>query len=210
MHDNDEGSIKTRHSQVQEGLESFIKGLPRGSHLTAPEVFKLAKDQGLKVSLSTVYRTLNNLSIQGQVQALAGEHGRRYEASDGDHDHDHLICVKCGLTIEFEDDLIRGFGKTVADRKGYEYRHSRFDILGLCQSCRLLGDDHRIATAVQSIEKVLSDCDAASGELELALEQLQLRKFVRGKELMESVIPLLKAACQEIERCIEETENIQA
>src|SRR5690349_15581097 len=128
MEDSPDVLVRTRQSGVHDSLESFIKGLPRGVHLTAPEVFKLAKEQGLKVSLSTVYRTLNHLSSQGQVQALSGEHGRRYEAADGDHDHDHLICVKCGLTIEFEDELIRGFGKSVAERKGYEYRHSRFDI----------------------------------------------------------------------------------
>lgn len=195
--------VRTRHSQVQDSLESFIKGLPRGVHLTAPEVYKLAKEHGLKVSLSTVYRTLNTLSAQGQVQALAGEHGRRYEASDGDHDHDHLICVKCGLTIEFEDDLIRGFGKTVADRKGYEYRHSRFDILGLCQPCRSLGDDHRIDQSMNAVEKILAACDSVTQELEVAMEQLQLRKLARARELMENALPLLQEAAQELERTLE-------
>lgn len=195
--------VRTRHSQVQESLESFIKGLPRGVHLTAPEVYKLAKEHGLKVSLSTVYRTLNNLSAQGQVQALTGEHGRRYEAADSDHDHDHLICVKCGLTIEFEDELIKGFGKTVSDRKGYEYRHSRFDILGLCQPCRSQGEDHRIDTVMAVVEKVLSSCESATQELEQAIEQLQLRKLVRARELMEIALPLLQDACAELEQSFE-------
>ncbi len=195
--------IKTRHSQVQESLESFIKGLPRGVHLTAPEVFKMAKDQGLKVSLSTVYRTLNNLSVQGQVQALSGEHGRRYEASDGGHDHDHLICVKCGLTIEFEDDLIRGFGKTVADRKGYEYRHSRFDILGLCQPCRSQGDDHRIVQSITTVEKIMAACESVTQELELALEQLQLRKLAKGRKFIDNAFLQIQEAGDEFERCIE-------
>jgi len=193
---------RSRHSQVQESLESFIKNLPRGAHLTAPEVYRQAKDNGLKVSLSTVYRTLNTLSSSGQVQALSGEHGRRYEASEGGHDHDHLICVKCGLTIEFEDDLIRGFGKMVADRKGYEYRHSRFDILGVCQPCRSRGDDHRIDRSVAAITKALANCETVSQELEMAMEQLQLRKFVRGRELVESVIPMLQEAMQELSRCL--------
>jgi Fur family ferric uptake transcriptional regulator len=201
-----EYAVRTRHSQVQESLETFIKGLPRGTHLTAPEVFKQAKDNGLKVSLSTVYRTLNNLSVLGQVQALSGEHGRRYEASEGGHDHDHLICVKCGLTIEFEDDLIRGFGKNLADRKGYEYRHSRFDILGICQPCRSQGEDHRIELAVATIEKTLAICENASQELELALEQLQLRKYLKGRESMESALPRLQEALQELTRGLEESD----
>ncbi|MBX9689818.1 MAG: transcriptional repressor [Candidatus Obscuribacterales bacterium] len=203
---DDNAGVKSRYSQVQDSLESFIKGLPRGVHLTAPEVYKLAKEQGLKVSLSTVYRTLNNLSVQGQVQALSGEHGRRYEASDGDHDHDHLICVKCGLTIEFEDELIRGFGKTVSDRKGYEYRHSRFDILGVCQPCRSQGDDHRAELAISAVEKALLSCEAAARELELAMEQLQLRKLAKGHEYIENILPSLQEACRELEQCLEESE----
>jgi len=201
---------KARASQAQDSLESFIKGLPRGTHLTAPEVYKLAAESGLRVSLSTVYRTLNNLSAQGQVQALAGEHGRRYEASDGDHEHDHLICVKCGLTIEFEDNLIRGFGKTVAERKGYDYRHSRFDILGICQQCRIQGEDHRIAVAVEAAEKVIASCETICRELDSALEQLQLRKPSRARDFMDSALSQLQKSCVDLQAALEadDTESI--
>ena len=203
MDETDQSASRGRQSHAQDSLESFIKGLPRGIHLTAPEVYKHARDQGLKVSLSTVYRTLNNLSMQGQVQAMTGEHGRRYEAAEPGHDHDHLICVKCGLTIEFEDDLIRGFGKTVADRKGYEYRHSRFDILGLCQGCKSQGDDHRFEMATLSVEQLITLCESATADLEIALEQLQSRKLPRAKELLESILPTLQESCVELERCLE-------
>lgn len=191
--------MRARASQTQESLESFIKALPRGVHLTAPEVFKLAKEQGLKISLSTVYRTLNNLSMQGQVQALAGEHGRRYEASDGEHDHDHLICLKCGLTIEFEDDLIKGFGRSVADRKGYEYKHSRFDVLGVCQQCRLKGEDHRIEAYRSVAEKALACCQEIVSEADLALAQLEMRKHARAKDHLETVLSILQEAFKELE-----------
>lgn len=198
---------RSRQGAAQDNLESFIKGLPRGLHLTAPEVYKQARDNGLKVSLSTVYRTLNTLSMQGQVQALAGEHGRRYEAAEPGHDHDHLICVKCGLTIEFEDDLIRGFGKSVADRKGYEYKHSRFDILGLCQNCKTQGDEHKIEMATASVEQLIGACESATADLEIALEQLSSRKFARAKELLENLLPTLQESCEELERCLENLES---
>lgn len=202
MDEQDNSSEKPRQA-AQDNLEAFIKGLPRGLHLTAPEVYKQAKVHGLKVSLSTVYRTLNNLSMQGQVQALSGEHGRRYESAEPGHDHDHLICVKCGLTIEFEDDLIRGFGKNVADRKGYEYKHSRFDILGLCEKCKSQGDDHRIELATNSIEQLLSTCESITADLEIALEQLSSRKIQRAKELLENLVPALQESQEELERCLE-------
>ncbi|MBS1996860.1 MAG: transcriptional repressor, partial [Cyanobacteria bacterium SZAS LIN-2] len=52
---------KSKNSPVsnQEAIVEIVKAIPRGEHLTAPEVFELAKGHRLKVSLSTVYRTLS-------------------------------------------------------------------------------------------------------------------------------------------------------
>ena len=191
-------------ARLQPSLESFIKNLPRGQHLTAPEVFKLAKDQGLRVSLSTVYRTLHSMSSHGHVQAIAGEHGRRYEALDAGHDHDHLICVKCGLTIEFEDDLIAGFGRSVAEWKGYEYRSSRFDILGTCQVCRARGDDHKIEAALAAIERVIGLCEIASDSLSESVDLFESRKLARGKEMLIGSRDALKQALADLESAITE------
>jgi Fur family transcriptional regulator, ferric uptake regulator len=186
----------------QPSLESFIKNLPRGQHLTAPEVYKLAREQGLRISLSTVYRTLHNLSTHGQVQAIAGEHGRRYEALEAGHDHDHLICVKCGLTVEFEDDLIAGFGKSVAEWKGYEYRSSRFDILGICNTCRSRGDEHKIEASLAAIERIMGLCDLSQDNLSEAVDLFESRKIGRGRDMLVSSRDALKQALADLENAI--------
>ncbi|MBK9772105.1 MAG: transcriptional repressor [Candidatus Obscuribacter sp.] len=49
------------NSSSMEAIAEIIRSIPRGDHLTAPEVYELAKQRGLKLSLSTVYRTLNKL-----------------------------------------------------------------------------------------------------------------------------------------------------
>jgi Fur family transcriptional regulator, ferric uptake regulator len=201
--ENTPGSSRT--GQIQESLEAFIRGLPRGTHLTAPEVLRQARLKGLKVSLSTVYRTLNNLSLLGQVKAFGSGEGRRYESSDSAPDHDHLICVKCGWTMEFEDKLIHGFGKTVAERKGYEYRHSRFDILGICRPCRLKVDDQKIDRTLAAVEKTLSVCLTATRQLDLARQQIRLRKFRKGREFLLPALPDLQEACRELQDCLDET-----
>ncbi|MBY0545788.1 MAG: transcriptional repressor [Candidatus Obscuribacterales bacterium] len=199
MSDTNDADRRTRQ---QPSLESFIKDLPRGQHLTAPEVYKLAREQGLRISLSTVYRTLHNMSSHGHVQAIVGEHGRRYEALDAGHDHDHLICVKCGLTIEFEDDLIAGFGKSVAEWKGYEYRTSRFDILGICETCRANGDDHKIESALNAIERVMSLCEVTQDSLSEAIDLFESRKLARGKDILIASRDALRQALSEIDNAI--------
>lgn len=192
-----------KQKQLQSSLEQVIKNIPRGVHLTAAEVYRRAREEGLEVSLSTVYRTLHHLSSHGQVRPLAGEHGRRYESHDADHDHDHLICVKCGLTIEFEDDLLRGFGRTVADRKGYEYRSSRFDILGLCKTCKTKGEDHKIESAVTTIDLVLETVNQLSADLQEASLLFQSRKLQRGREILEDALDALHEAGEELSGTID-------
>lgn len=176
-----------RTRQLQEAIEAIIKEIPRGVHLTAPEVYRRARDQGLQISLSTIYRTLNLLQSHGNVTTVAGEHGRRYEARDSDHDHDHLICLKCGLTIEFTDDLIRGFGKAVAERKSYELVNSRFDILGVCFDCKSKDEDHKINTSIDALEKLLALHTESLEKAETAIGLLQSRKLQKA---LESVLQL--------------------
>src|SRR5271155_2077906 len=92
-------STHLKHGQAQQAIADLVQALPKGTHLTAPEVYRQAREAGMNISLSSVYRALNQLQAHGNVSTLGGERGRRYESGHGD-DHDHLICLKCGLTIE--------------------------------------------------------------------------------------------------------------
>lgn len=189
-----------RAQQLQEAIESIVKEIPRGIHLTAPEVYRRAREQGLQVSLSTVYRSLNLLQAHGNVSTVAGEHGRRYEARNSDHDHDHLICLKCGLTIEFTDELIRGFGRLVAERKGYEHTSSRFDILGICSTCKAQDEDHKISSSITALENTLSLLSEAAEKIEATIAVLETRKIARAVELVADVSKTLLQAEAETEQ----------
>ena len=108
-----------KYGETQQIIAEIVKNLPKGEHLTAPEVYERTKDFGVDISLSTVYRALHRLKSHGNVSTVSGERGLRYETAEEGGDHDHLICLGCGTTIEFVDELIRGFGKSVAERKGF-------------------------------------------------------------------------------------------
>jgi Fur family transcriptional regulator, ferric uptake regulator len=185
--------------QLADSIEAIIKDVPRGVHLTASEVFRRAREAGLDVSLSTVYRTLNALQQGGNVSTVSGEHGRRYEARDSDHDHDHLICLKCGLTIEFADDLIRGFGAAVAERKGYEHKSSRFDILGICAECKAKDEDHRVTTASLTVDNVINLLESATADLHNGANALESRKLAKVQDLLTATVQKVKDALEELE-----------
>ncbi len=195
-------SAAGRHGQVQEEIASLVRGFPRGTHLTAPEVHRLAREAGLAVSLSTVYRVLKTLQESGNVTTLVGDRGRRYEAHvDGD-DHDHLICVKCGLTIEFVDDLTRGFGKSVAQRKGFEHKSSRFDILGLCADCQAQDEARRIEQAVASLQQAIASARESASLCQSAVSLHETRRTARAQEATAVAREKLQSAVEALDAAI--------
>src|ERR1700722_2818494 len=103
-----------RPSEYETAIAAIVKDAPRGTHLTAPEVYARARGNGLPVSISTVYRTLQRLKEVGNLSTVSGNRKLRYESAQEAPEHDHLICLNCGLTIEFTDQRLPEFGKTVA------------------------------------------------------------------------------------------------
>lgn len=191
-----------RNKQLQDAIATLVRDIPRGVHLTAPEVYRRARESGMEVSLSTVYRTLNQLQAHGDVTAVSGEHGRRYEAREDGHDHDHLICLKCGLTVEFADELIRGFGKAVAERKGYDHHSSRFDIYGVCGNCRSKDEDHRAEILLKSVDEAIEVLSGVVDELRSTAGVLQARKLLKGKEMLGTIIAALQEQVEELESAV--------
>ncbi|CAN5419196.1 hypothetical protein BH11CYA1_BH11CYA1_42980 [soil metagenome] len=190
---------KNKLLSTQEAIETIVKAIPRGDHLTAPEVYELAVERGLKVSLSTVYRTLNKLKADGNVITVSGDRGLRYESAEEGPAHDHLICLACGTTIEFYDELIRGFGKSMAQRKGFDHTASRFDILGYCQNCRSKDTNHKIDLVQDGVSTAIEHAEEALGQMRLGLEQLRMRKFTKAAPPLKSAIAQLKQTIEELE-----------
>lgn len=112
--------------------EVFFAG---GRHVTLADLLVSAKDDVPGIGFATVYRTMKLLAESG----LASEHKfsdgqeSRYEPkSEGEH-HDHLICQRCGLIVEFEDEEIERLQTAIGARFGFEVRAHRHEIYGVCQ-----------------------------------------------------------------------------
>src|SRR3990167_3708811 len=74
------------------------------SHFNA---HKLVSEFKNKISRATVYRTLNLLAECNFIGELKlGEGKRIYEHILGHTHHDHLFCLYCGKTIEFDNERI--------------------------------------------------------------------------------------------------------
>jgi len=81
-----------------------------------------------RISLATVYRTLR---LFEEVDILErhdfGDGRARYEQADQDH-HDHLIDVKSGTVIEFQNNEIEQLQEAIAERLGYKLVGHRLEL----------------------------------------------------------------------------------
>jgi len=81
-----------------------------------------------RISLATVYRTLRLFEEVNILERHDFGDGRaRYEQVDQDH-HDHLIDVKSGKVIEFQNREIEQLQTDVAERLGYKLVGHRLEL----------------------------------------------------------------------------------
>ncbi|MEE9388402.1 MAG: Fur family transcriptional regulator [Paracoccaceae bacterium] len=100
-------------------------------HPDVEELYARASALDPKISLATVYRTVNLFEEVGILDKHEFGDGRaRYETSDRDH-HDHLIDLNNGKVIEFVDADIEALQKKIAHKLGYEIKGHRLELYGV-------------------------------------------------------------------------------
>ena len=83
------------------------------------------------IGYATVYRTMKLMAESGlAVEHKFAEGYLRYEPA-GEH-HDHLICIRCGKIVEYEDDEIERLQDELAARHGFKVVGHRHEIYGDC------------------------------------------------------------------------------
>ena len=114
-------------------LEVFLRA---GSHLSTEELYLRLRRKNPKIGYATVHRTLKLFAECGIAeQRHFGDGQARYEASDHDEHHDHLICTACGKIVEFEDPRIEELQIEVAGEHGFSIERHRLELYGCCPDC---------------------------------------------------------------------------
>lgn len=104
------------------------------SHSEAMDILKKLKNTGLKISLSTVYYTLDILKKEGLIQELEFyDRGNRYDINP--LNHIHLICRQCGKVEDLFEPLPFS-SERIEDQTGFQAVGMRFEYYGYCKRCR--------------------------------------------------------------------------
>ena len=128
----DKGLKSTRQREAI--LDEFLRV---GSHLSTEDLYLRLRKKNPRIGYATVHRTLKLFAECGIAeQRHFGDGQARYEASDLDEHHDHLICMSGGRIVEFEDQRIEQLQEEVARQYGFSIERHRLELYGACESCR--------------------------------------------------------------------------
>ena len=110
-------------------LLELVREKPR--HLTAEQIFLLAKERSPHISMATVYNNLGALSHEGLIRRLHidGQADRYDRCVDP---HEHFICNKCGEITDF---CFEKFTEELERRIGESVTSYELNIRGVCAAC---------------------------------------------------------------------------
>ena len=103
---------------------------------SAQQIHEVLHVEGESIGLSTVYRTLQALAETGEVDVLRTEAGEALYRACSDSHHHHLVCRRCGRTVEVAGPTVESWTRTIASAHGFREISHTFELLGVCPTCR--------------------------------------------------------------------------
>lgn len=137
-----EEKLKSKEYKLTSRREYILRVLleNKDKHLSAEEVYNLVKIKAPDVGLATVYRTLELFCEFDIIHSMDfGDGRKRYEFGDNEaegHHHHHLICLKCGIILEVEEDLLEDIETRVKRDMDFEVHNHQLKIFGHCKNCK--------------------------------------------------------------------------
>lgn len=126
----EKGLKQTRQREVI--ASTFFK---TDKHIGIEELLEKVKNIEPSIGYVTVYRTLLLLKECGLAHQRNFGDGQSLFENAGEH-HDHMICIKCGKIVEFEDDRIEALQEEVAKNYHFKIVSHRHEIYGACSFCQ--------------------------------------------------------------------------
>lgn len=103
---------------------------------SAQQLHARLRARGDGVGLATVYRTLQHLAEEGEIDVLrTGEGEAIYRRCSTGHHHHHLICRNCRRTIEVDSVAVERWARRIAQENGFADVEHVIEVHGTCADC---------------------------------------------------------------------------
>lgn len=103
---------------------------------SAQQLYAMLREDGESVSLATVYRILQSMAQEGEVDVLRTQDTEsRYRRCQRQDHHHHLVCRLCGHTVEVTENTVERWAGRTAREHGFAAVSHTVELLGICAGC---------------------------------------------------------------------------
>lgn len=122
-----------RQTRQRAAVAELLAGL--AEFKSAQQLHDLLRERGASIGLTTVYRCLQAMATAGEVDLLVNDDGETvYRQCSSEHHH-HLVCRRCGTTVEIAGPDAESWAERVAAEHGFVDVSHTIEISGLCRPC---------------------------------------------------------------------------
>lgn len=123
-----------RRTRQRSALEEMLE---RTSEFqSAQQLHAKLLDTGETLALATVYRLLQSMVTEGEVDALRSQDSEtKYRRCQRKEHHHHLVCRQCGHTIEIAETTVQRWAHKTARQHGYSAVTHTLELIGICGAC---------------------------------------------------------------------------
>lgn len=128
-----EQPVRSRSTRQRAAVEAVLRETEE--FRSAQELHDLLKLRGDSVGLTTVYRTLQAMAAAGDVDVLRAADGESAYRHCSQGHHHHLVCRRCGRTVEVDGPAVERWANTVAAEHGFVEVSHTVEVFGTCAGC---------------------------------------------------------------------------
>ncbi|MEM7591034.1 MAG: Fur family transcriptional regulator [Cyanobacteria bacterium P01_A01_bin.83] len=124
--------MKTQRTRSQARIMTVLQSL-QGS-ISAQDLYIELRNREQDMGLATVYRSLEALKLQGEVQVRTLTNGESVYSSIKSDRH-HLTCVQCGTSIPINECPVHDLEQQLEKSHTFKVYYHTLEFFGLCQRC---------------------------------------------------------------------------
>ena len=122
-----------RPTRQRAAVQTLLSGTD--DFTSAQDLHARLRGAGQTVGLATVYRTLQAMAADGEVDMLRTDDGEAVYRRCSTGHHHHLVCRTCGATVEVEGPAVEKWTGSIAAEHGYADISHTLEIVGTCADC---------------------------------------------------------------------------
>jgi Fur family ferric uptake transcriptional regulator len=129
--------MKAQRTRSQERILQLLKNV-KGA-ISAQDLYIKLRKSNQNMGLATVYRSLEALKLQGEIQVRTLPNGESVYSSIHRDQH-HLTCVNCGVSIPIAECPVHDLENQLEQSHQFKVYYHTLEFFGLCACCQLASE----------------------------------------------------------------------